>query len=35
MEDWALFRDAKLPDITDEELDRAVLPLAKRVGAAK
>jgi hypothetical protein len=35
IEDWALFRDLKLPNITDEELDRVVVPLVKRVGAAK
>jgi hypothetical protein len=35
IEDWALFRGAELPDITDEELDRVILPLVKRVGTAK
>jgi hypothetical protein len=35
VENWALFRNAKLAEITDEELDRVVLPLVKSVGDAK
>jgi hypothetical protein len=35
VEDWSLFRDAKLANVSDEELDRVVLPLVKRVGAVQ
>jgi hypothetical protein len=35
VEDWSLFRDAEMAGVTDEELDRVVLPLVKRVGAAQ
>lgn len=35
VENWALFRDAKLAGIHDEELDRVVLPLLKRIGATQ
>jgi hypothetical protein len=35
VENWALFRNAKLAEITDEELDRVVLPFVKSVGDAK
>jgi hypothetical protein len=35
VEQWGLFRNAKITDITDEELDRVVLPLVKSVGEAK
>ena len=31
VEEWALFRDVKLTEISDAELDRVVLPLVKRV----
>jgi hypothetical protein len=33
VEEWGLFRDAKLAGATDEELDRVVLPLVKSVAA--
>lgn len=33
IEEWALFRNVKLTEIKDEELDRVVLPLVRRVGA--
>jgi hypothetical protein len=35
VEEWALFRDARLRNIDDGELDRVVLPLVKRVGTAQ
>ena len=35
VEAWALFRDARLRNIDDGELDRVVLPLVKRVGTAQ
>jgi hypothetical protein len=35
VENWALFRNAKLAEITDEELDGVVLPFVKSVGDAK
>jgi hypothetical protein len=35
VEDWSLSRDAKPAAVTDEELDRVVLPLVKDVGAAQ
>jgi len=35
VENWALFRNAKLAEITDEELDRVVLPFVKSAGDAK
>jgi hypothetical protein len=31
-EKWGLFRDVQLPEISDEELDRVVLPLVKSTG---
>jgi hypothetical protein len=34
-EDWALFRDVKPASISDEELDRALLPLLKQAGAVQ
>jgi hypothetical protein len=35
VEDWALFRNAKIAEISDNELDRVVLALVKSVGDAK
>jgi hypothetical protein len=35
VEHWGLFRNAKVTEITDEELDRVVLPLVKSVGEPK
>lgn len=34
VEHWALFRDVQLSTMTDEELDRVLLPLVKTVGSA-
>jgi hypothetical protein len=34
-EEWGLFRNVKLAETTDEELDRVVLPLVKSVAASE
>jgi hypothetical protein len=35
VEHWALFRNVKVADLTDEQLDRALLPLLQSVGASE
>ena len=35
VERWALFRNVKVADLTDEQLDRALLPLLQSVGASE
>jgi hypothetical protein len=35
VEHWGLFRDIKPNAITDEELDRVLLPVLKSVGGAE
>jgi hypothetical protein len=35
MEEWALFREIRLRNVGDEELDRVILPLLKRVGTSQ
>ena len=32
VEYWALFRDVKLAALTDEDLDRVLVPLARAIG---
>jgi hypothetical protein len=35
VEDWALFHNVHVKDLTDEELDRVILPLVSSVGAPR
>ena len=34
-EHWALFRDVKVAELTDKELDEVLLPLVQTVAGAK